>query len=338
MLQRLPFIFIILLCACAKQDLQSAHNGLSHIDQLPDSLKLVCNTYLKAYNSTSDKESFIFFTDPHLMGSHNNFTEKDIRTFQSSFEVMKILSDVLPFSFCLCGGDWLSAGDTPRTAIGKLEYEDNYMNMLFPNYYKMLGNHDTNYQGLSSEEGESPIISNEILNSQYFKKEHNTYYFFKSNSTTYFILDSGLDSKPEMDSYRFEQLEWLAGKMMTEENLHIAIGVHIFFKGVSADSLSTPFCKELTSLCNAYNRRTTYQINDSEFDFSNCQGKVEYIISGHNHIDFHTVRDNIPIIGTRRFNKNGVNSFDMCLVDYESRMIYLYRIGLGENRVFPLAN
>lgn len=72
-------------------------------------------------------ESFLYFTDPHLL-SDDVFGSDDVKTALSSyFASAKKIYEQLPLSFCICGGDWLNAGDTQAVAKEKLLYADGLM-------------------------------------------------------------------------------------------------------------------------------------------------------------------------------------------------------------------
>ena len=115
----------------------------------------ILEQYVRLSTQRSATESFLFFTDPHLL-SYNDYFGEDVKTYLTScFTSAKMIYDQLPLSFCICGGDWLNAGDTQAVAKEKLLFADGLMKSMFSRYYKMFGNHDTNYQGVVSAENSS---------------------------------------------------------------------------------------------------------------------------------------------------------------------------------------
>ena len=61
-------------------------------------------------------------------------------------------------------------------------------------YLPILGNHDTNYQGVDDEETpNSGILSNKALKNILFPNSNKMYYTLKKNNTRLYIFDSGID-------------------------------------------------------------------------------------------------------------------------------------------------
>ena len=69
-------------------------------------------------------ESFLYFTDPHLLSYEDYFGEEVKTELTSYFASAKMIYEQLPLSFCICGGDWLNAGDTQAVAKEKLLFAD----------------------------------------------------------------------------------------------------------------------------------------------------------------------------------------------------------------------
>ena len=239
----------------------------------------------------------------------------------------------LPLNFCLCGGDWLNKGDTQSVAMLKLLFIDHQMKHWFSPYYKMYGNHDTNYQGVisnnNSSRGDLPYS---FVNSEYFSETEKAYYSFKGQNTVFYILDSGLDWFPSMDDYRWEQISWLAEQLKGNTEKHIVIGVHMYFNGKVASNNPMPFSSEITALCSAFNKREQYAVNGVIFSYTDATGKVHALFAGHNHIDYSIEDDGIPVIGVSRFIRNDMPTFDLCLINYDDGCLELIRVGYGQDR------
>lgn len=289
-------------------------------------------------DSIIDKETFLYFTDPHLLGYDNQFSEAVKSRFVSSFYPVGELFNLLPLNFCLCGGDWLTGGDTQEVAAEKLLYADSQMKQLFNGkYYKMFGNHDTNYQGIVSVTNSTRgDFSREFIDKTYFSETGSAYYSFDGRNTSFFILDSWLDWTPEMNDYRWEQLNWLATQLKDNRNQHKVIGMHMYYN----EGQAVPMSEKLTDICDAFNLRQTISVNGREYDFSQSVGKIHLIISGHNHVDgIHYVGRNgdIPVVRTCTFMKDNMPTFDLCVLDYESGYLHMIRVGTGEDRTVKLA-
>lgn len=290
-----------------------------------------------AIDHDDDNIAFIFFTDPHLLGALHKFSETEKSRLESSFANMKEIYDLLPVSFCLCGGDWLTSGDTQTLAKQKLLFSDRIMKELFPQYLKMMGNHDTNYQGVvSSNNSSRGDLPSDFISNDYFSEVGSPYYLYKSNTTAFFILDSGLDWDIRMDDYRWAQIDWLAGVLEEQDHEHVILGLHMVFESGKL----TPMSEELVKLCDAYNHNGAYSSRDVEFSFANKSGAIHTIISGHSHedsISFVGVDKDIPVIQTCNYTKDRSHSFDICTVDYSLGYLDLSRIGIGVDRSVKLA-
>lgn len=289
-------------------------------------------------DSVIDKVTFLYFTDPHLLSYGNQFTDAIKSKFVSSFSPVGELFNILPLNFCLCGGDWLTDGDTQEVAAEKLLYADSQMKQLFGGkYYKMFGNHDTNYQGTVSETDPTRgDFSRDFIDKTYFSETGSAYYTFNAKSTSFFILDSWLDWTLQMDDYRWEQLNWLATQLKDNRYQHKVIGIHMYYN----EGQAVPMSEELTDICDAFNLRQKISVNGREYDFSQSVGKIHLIISGHNHVDglnYVGHNSDIPVVRTYAFMKDNKPTFDLCILDYDNGYLHMIRVGTGENRKVKLA-
>ena len=95
----------------------------------------------------------------------------------------------------------------------------------------------------------------------------------------------------------------------------------------------TTFSDFIMQIAATYNQRGSININDTVFDFSNCEGKIEFAIAGHVHGDYINTVSGIPVICTLyALANNDYPSFDLVFADYDSRTIELVRVGQGNNR------
>ena len=335
---RLLLVFFIttFVCAC-EVNIVATDDAFIHQDafNLPEELKSFAKQYFSYWSDTQEIESFLFFTDPHLLGYDSSFTETIQFDLIDSFTSAKLLYDNLPLDFCLCGGDWLNAGDTQEAAKEKLLFADSTMKSMFSHYYKMLGNHDTNYLGIvSTEDSAVGKLPSSFFESEYYTETGSAYYSFKSSNSEFIILDSGIDFKTSLDSYRKEQLVWLAEQLQESSSIHIVLGIHMFY---NTEPAILPMSQEIIRICDSYNRRLSYQLEDSSiYDYSESIGKVHLILSGHGHVDFLESESGIPIVGTCRFIKNEKPTFEICVLNYKSGCVDLIRVGEGESRHFQL--
>lgn len=219
----------------------------------------------------------------------------------------------------------------------KLLFADRQMKLMFSEYHKMMGNHDTNYQGIVSEANQTRgDLSRVFIDNEYFSETCSAYFSFSGKETRFFILDSGLDWNVTMDDYRCEQIHWLANQLQSNKYEHNAIGIHMFY---TDSGKLTPMSELLVGLCDAYNSNLTLSFQGTIYDYSTIKGKIHFIIAGHNHSDGLTYvgkESNLPIIQSVNFNKEGSSSFDICALNYNKMELYLLRVGLGEERIIDL--
>ena len=294
--------------------------------------KTIVKGYNKLYNNKSTNiNSFLFFTDPHLMGSNNSLNEKTLIKY---FNPLEKVYNSIPLDFICCGGDWLNDGDIQDEACFKLGYLTGFMNSKFKNYYPILGNHDTNYLGKLNEEAESNtgLLSNDTLTNLMFNKFGNLYYSFKIKNTNYYVLDNGTNWWNNMNEHRWEQIDWLANKLIEDNPIHSTILLHIlWYDSSNVGAMTQP----LTQLINAFNTHTTITLNNILYDFTNNTGHVDYVLSGHTHYDYSETINNVLCIATDKFER-GTGTYDIIINDYDNNKLIMYRVGSGESREFDI--
>lgn len=334
----LPIVTAVLLASSCSKGLfdpdanAASANGLANqvvIEKLSE--------FNSCYDTLEFKDSFLFFTDPHIFPTPNVSPKAVSKRFSEAFSVLRNAYESLPMDFCLCGGDWLTRGDFQQNAKEKLEYASSRMNEWFAPYYPIFGNHDTNYHGTVSEADSSRgDLPYEYVNGVLFKDFGKAYYSFKENHTRFYILDTGIDWNQSMDEYRWEQFQWLASNLASNKDGHIAIAIHMYFASTVAENNPMVMSRILTELCGTFNNRGAATLNGAIYDFSNAEGKVHFILAGHNHIDFQTAADGIPVVGTTKLTGDHRNSFDLCIADYDNMVLRMFRIGDGENRIIKI--
>lgn len=296
--------------------------------------------YCELFNGTiGEVESFLFFSDPHWCNDYSNATmvkaEKHLQTIKQYF-------DETPTKFVLCGGDWLDYSKQ-SVAISYLAKIDSIMNKLFPGcYYLMLGNHDNNYQGeldttndLSANDG---ILSNQQIVNLWYKEYGNAYYTFEGENTRFYVFDSGIDWALEMDSYKWEQVDWFAKQLLENVNDNIILAPHITALSYSDPAhfseRITPVTDNVLLVAEAFNGRNKISLNGQTYDFSHAKGKIRCILSGHIHNDAYAIVHGIPLLCIDDAKEG---NFDLVLVDYAANQLKTIRVGSGDNRTIDLA-
>ena len=286
--------------------------------------KTIVSEFNALYNDLSSNiDSFVFFTDPHL--AHAAMEESTLIKYLNPLE--KVYNST-PTEFIICGGDWLSNGDSENTACYKLGYIDGFMNSKFKNYYPILGNHDTNYQGEDS-------LEHDTLINLLFSKEKNTYYSFKANNSINYVLDTGLDSANTMTDYRWTQVNWLAEKLAEDNPEHGVVFMHIVWAYNSGWILGC-MVNPVTSLIDAYNNHTTITLNGINYDFTSNTGHIDYVLSGHTHEDHYDTINNVLCVATNRLSGSDVPTYDIVINDYGNGKLIMYRVGTGSSREFDI--
>lgn len=269
-------------------------------------------------------DSFIFFTDPHLY--NNDLTaDENIDSYLASISNAYKTSS---FSAVLCGGDWLGNGDSRETAINKLSSIDAKCKKYFGNYYNVIGNHDTNYQGIEE------LAKQTQANILFRKNGGRTYFEFDVDNTHFFALDTDKDSDSNtLRPYDIEQLKWLSNILLTDKHQNKAILMHIvYYTGTTLCEIA----KQIETLLIAFQERKQYSVDGVTYDFSSVTGKFKFILAGHTHLDQNTNFGDVPVIISTTTRANGVPTFDLVCVDYGSNKIKLTRIGAGNDRVFTI--
>ena len=290
--------------------------------------------------TTGQVESFIFFSDPHYFSnSGGGYDNCVLRSGALSYlHKMRDYFINTPTNFILCGGDWLE-DHKQSVAIKDLGWIDGFMNKLFLNkYYPIFGNHDNNYQGeLDNTEDRTAndgTIQNEVAVNLWFRKYHKLYYSFKGTSTTFYIFNSGIDWNASMDSYRWEQVDWFGEKLLTNEDEHIIICIHIVTNSgmVFGDKIAE-LANNITLVANAFNSHTSITLNGKTYNFSNVTGKVHCALCGHLHYDGMAMVNNIPVMC---IDDAMEGNFDLVLVDYGNNVLKTIRVGTGFDRAMNL--
>ena len=305
--------------------------------------ELASNTYAKNYDYKTKvsqfaalyenvglADSFVYFTDPHLLSAGD--TESFKKMFDDYTKVIGGFYNQTSTGFILCGGDWLEYNDTPADALYKLNIAQGRMKDIADTlYYPVKGNHDNNQSGTQA-------LSQDAVNAVMFPNQGKAYYSFKTPNCTYYVLDTGSDWNTTMDSYRWEQIEWLATKLKNENPARCVIIGHII-RNVNADSDITPMMLNVNSIIGAFNTKGNVTLNGNTYDYSTCTGKIYYVLGGHSHLDRIDTTYNVPFI-VRTTTKTTLPepTFDLILCDFTNEKLYFVRVGYGASSTAETVN
>lgn len=284
---------------------------------------------------TNNSDSFIFFTDPHLFEpfSGSSIDENWFNSFIPMFQSAYAENDS---NFIMCGGDLLNHGDSREDAFNKLSYFSKRMKGSFEHFYTIVGNHDTNYQGdtfIESRDSLSCRLTQQELQKALFKGRK-SYYFFDTKLTRHYCFDSGIDwDSAFLNRFRNEQIKWFANDLKLNNKQHITIFIHIAFTGIQQKPLSA-LLSNLGTIIKSYNERKSVSFLGHVYDYKKAKGHIDFIQSGHEHIDINNrFCGGVPIITTRTFASSNA-TFDSVFVDYDESVITCTRYGIGEDRSF----
>lgn len=274
----------------------------------------------------------LFFTDPHLLAG------EDYTIFYEKLELLKEYAQKFNVCCVICGGDWLGNGDSHENAIKKLKHLNQYTHQLFNKYYPVLGNHDTNYQGVDQYgRKNSGKISEQTLIDILFAEQGSINYTFYECDTSFYVFDCGIDWDYNLLSdERIRQIHWLAQGLLNEKNKNYAVIMHSYFISGS-DLRPTVFANLIGKCITAYNQRAQFLFSGISYDFSKCKGIVNFILSGHVHKDVvQYLQGNIPVITLTKALNTALLTFDILEIDYDNKKLKLRRIGDGEDREVDL--
>lgn len=271
-------------------------------------------------------DSYVFFTDPHLMGTSGTFSELLVTRYMSTLAKYYAKS---PACFVVCGGDWLNNGDTEAQGKTKLGYINGMCRDLFgDNFINIVGNHDTNYFGT----GDSHTLSAQTIANLFNGQHGKNYYKYKTSNSQYYILDTEqAENDTAMNAYRWEQIAWLANSLAQDDPAHGVLMFHIFYL-TNTSSNKMVFSTTLGTLIEAYNSHTTVTLNGTTYNFTGCSGKIVYCLVGHSHADFVDTIGGVPVIGSINMQGGKTPSFDMIFVDYTNMIFHAVRVGNGSSR------
>lgn len=332
-------IALLLAIGCSFSAGGGEHYGEDKVvEKLSEEVRPAVERVRELCAGNADCETFIYFADPHLLGIRSDFSDEIKNGVVSALSTAKEAYDALQPAFCLCGGDWLNAWDTQDVAKEKILYADRQMKKLFGNYHKMLGNHDTNYQGMISDTDNSRgDFPREFIDKEYFSESGSAFHWFDGAGTRFYVLDSGSDWQKAMDDYRWEQLLWLAGELQKDKSEHIMLSTHMFH----TEGSTLPMSDLLIEICDAFNSRQSIDLQGRSFSFAQAKGSIHAIFAGHTHVDdlvYLGKSGNIPVIETCNLcYTSEYTSFDICVIDYSGGRLHLVRCGAGESREVKIA-
>lgn len=298
-----------------------------------------CKQFSLLLNELEECESFLFYTDPHLIENTYGVTNWKPKCYEFMAQIQKYYNST-PTTFALCGGDWYDA-DVTEDAIFKLGYIDGFTKYLFNNHYTLVGNHDTNYQGkkTSSSETYTGRLSDKTIRNMLFREEGKAYYRIGGVNTSFYCFDNGVEYQDleHNNNYGWNQAKWFANELLVENKSHIVICSHILYNKF-VDKDIHPLTDIVLKISQAYNSKTTISVDGTIYNYSETSGKVEFALFGHTHLDYNTTHYGIPCVITSWVRENNTEAtFDLMCLDYDHRKVKMVRVGSGSDRIIDMA-
>ncbi len=288
-----------------------------------------------------NKSSFFFYSDAH-------WSNEGTYTAKLSPALLKYLHKNTPINKTNYGGDIVSAESTDTETMAYLWDWRKQIRDL-PNHHSVIGNHD---DGNSTDR----LLSKEYIYSYLLAPEESNdivwggdfYYYIddKSESTRYLYLDVFYDSASPA------QLEFTKEAIKSvPKDWHIVAICHSWF-GVNYGTTDNPiyppvlngFASEMQDFLDTFD-----DYNAREGEYADCGGWVELCIGGHYHLDhYEHTAGGIPVIiveadtfhdrgGTMPTHGNtGEASVNAVVVDYNSRVVKVIRVGRGSSYEVPI--
>lgn len=281
-----------------------------------------------------DSETLLFFSDPHCMGTDDTYTASFVTHTKMLVSALSAFAKTNSISKVICGGDFLRAGDTQFNAIKKIGYFTSLLKKLVGCIFA-LGNHDNNSQGKLDAESapNTGLLTHAQQIAAEFVEQGSIYYKSEGAKTDYYILDTGSSPTIEMNSYRWEQIDWIANELLASEKAHGVVVMHIYSDGLTSDqwtSKITDFSANLQTVLGALNSRSSVTLNGHTYDFSDAVTKVSVILCGHTHYDYVDTTGNVPVVAiTQTFPtyNSTTYSIDAIVLDYGALKMRCTRLG-----------
>lgn len=283
--------------------------------------------------ASSNIITFAFFTDPHIMGFGDS--GRNTANMKNYIKRLQTVYNSAPCDFIVNGGDWLNNSTSANEACYRLGYVDGYMRSMFKEYYPVLGNHDTNYQGTDA-------LTQTTVDALWFRGTNTkkAYYKFEKSPAMCYVLNSGIEHA-SLTKYDYDQLNWFCGELLTDDPDHGIVFMHIITLG------SQGMVTTLGSIISAFNSKGTvtvsYTDGDSQthsttHDFSGVSGHIDFAVGGHTHADSTGTIGGVPyfVTGSNSYSSD-VPLVDLVLVDFDedTRKVNLVRAGgTGTDRDF----
>lgn len=286
-----------------------------------------------------DGETFVFITDIHWEGTNSHISPN----------LIKDILDKTNVNTLICGGDLINEGVKAAEKAQMLACMKAFYTPVatFP---VALGNHDENKNNQSemperwfSRDEVFSIIMKPSSNYVKYLSEYDwSFTYDRPGTKTRFLF---IDTSTSAIAANAKPAIYNSLKDVPE-GYNVIVVSHWLYN--TSTSLPTTSATELYAVLDAYNAKTSIEIDNVTYDYSTANGNVKLICIGHSHEDVSGVTTGgIPWIltdsDTYGRSNNSANrsagtisehAFDVISVDYSSGNVYAVRIGYGNDRSF----
>ena len=284
-------------------------NGITdtmNADEMPDCINVgaIVPSYWKSYleskateintainSASANRSTFLWYTDAHLV---NNYGKSPM--------LLKYLSKNTGINKTFFGGDiaYAKTGEIATLTAWKEQVKD------IPNHHTVIGNHDNQVEDFADASERADFFIQPFRTGDMSIGTNATngkmYYFIDNyiEQTRYICLSTG-----RMWTLA-DEVQWCIDVLnSTPKNWHIVIISHLWLNNdyTNGGVITTPvdYTQGYLNMFDAYNYRQsgTESFTGQAYNFTNAQGKIEFIMGGHCHMDYDfTTATGIPVILT----------------------------------------
>ena len=275
-------------------------------------------------------DSFVFITDYHR--EHNT---------ENSIPLVKSIVENTGTHFVAFGGDAYNSRASKDSARQYIRDFCKKFDGIPCDTFFTVGNHEYNTEEIKLSQND---VYTQMLKRNEFKyvSTDGLDYAFDNETKRIRYIVYGCQQNAGIFTF---QVVWLAQQLRDlPNNYNVVMISHV---GVSDDGTTNhAFLNETLAVINAFKTKSQIYKIDTNYDYSNTTSNFLFIISGHSHRDCVVTLDNgIKIISTTcdayRGECGGLTrtqgtiteqAFDVVNFNLEKRVVYLTRIGAGEDR------
>lgn len=288
--------------------------------------------------ASANRSTFLWYTDAHWASNYGQ-----------SPMILKYLSKHTAMSKTFFGGDIAleKSGEIDAMTAWKELVKD------IPNHRSVIGNHDNQVTELADASARADFFIQDFRTGDMSIGTNATngkmYYFLDNyiENTRYICLSTG-----RMWTLS-DEVEWCIEVLnSTPKGWHIVVISHLWlnYDYTNGIVIATPedYTQGYLDMFDAYNYREsgTESFTGKVYDFTNAQGKIEFIMGGHVHIDYDFATETgIPVIltecdgwGERDASSSATkgttteNCVYAVIADYSAKSVKIINVGRGDTR------